>query len=115
MALIDDSHAPFKRTKRIGPGPKKRAPVDHTGNLECERRRKTATHYIQVCTYVGDNRARRGKKTVIKTPIKKKKRYMKLYRAWAKNNARIAALQKRGPRRGYKCRKTPVAKCTKKK
>lgn len=111
---IDDSHAPFKRTNKIGPGPKKRPPVTQTSNLECERRRKTATHYIQVCTYVGPDRARRGKKTVVKTAIKKKQRYMKQYRAWAKNNARIAALSKRGPIRGYKCRKTPVAKCRKK-
>jgi hypothetical protein len=110
---IDDSHTPFKRTNKIGPGPRKRAPVKQTGNLECERRRKTDTHYIQVCTYVGPDRARRGKKTKIKTKITKKKRYMKQYRAWAKNNARIAALSKRGPIRGYKCRKTVVAKCKK--
>lgn len=108
---IDDSHQPFKRTGAIGPGPKKRPKLQQEKNWECQKGKSTTKHYVQVCTYVGDNRARRGKKVKVKTLKSRKKRYNKLYRKWAKRNARIQALQSRGAKQGYKCRKTPVAKC----
>jgi hypothetical protein len=66
---------------------------------------------VQICTYVGDNKKRRGKKLKVVTDKAKKKKYNKKWRAWAKHSARIKALQTKGPRQGYKCRRTPVAKC----
>lgn len=113
MARIDDSHAPFKRTTKIGPGPKKREPITHAGNWECERKKPTATHYIQSCRYVGMDKKKRGKKITVKTEIDRKTKYNKQYRKWAKKQKRIQALVKRTARGGYKCRKTVVAKCKK--
>jgi hypothetical protein len=111
MSRIDDSHAPFKRTGKIGPGPKKRPAISQDKNWECQKGKATTKHYVQVCTYVGPNKTRRGKKIKVKTVKTKKRAYNKLYRKWAAKNARIQAQLKRGARGGYKCRKTPVAKC----
>lgn len=107
---IDDSHQPFKRAVKTGPGPKKQTNRQE-GDWECKKGKNTKKHYVQVCTYVGDNRARRGKKITVKRLKTSKKRYNKLWRKWAARNARIKQLQKQGPRRGYRCRKTPAAKC----
>jgi hypothetical protein len=106
MSRIDDSHQPYKRTRKIGPGPKKRAPVLQVGDWECKRGPKK---YTQVCVYVGDNRDRRGTKVKKKLNAKKKKAYNKIYRAWAKKNR--AALAARGQLPTYRCRRTAAAKC----
>jgi hypothetical protein len=108
---IDDSHQPFKRTGAIGPGPKKRPKVHQEKNWECQKGKATAKHYVQICTYVGDYSKRRGKKIKVLRSKASKKKYNKLWRAWAKRNKRISALQSRGAKRGYSCRKTPIAKC----
>ena len=108
---IDDSHHTFKRAGGIGPGPRKRPRFFRTGDWECQKGKNTSTKYVQVCTYVGDVRARRGKKVKVVRSKAKKKTYNKQWRKWAKHNARIKALQSKGARTGYRCRKTPVAKC----
>jgi hypothetical protein len=107
MARIDDSHAPFKRTTRIGPGPKKRGQIVRTNDWECRKAPKVKGAYVQICTYVGENKARRGKKIKVKTSVAKKKKYNKLYRAWLKKTGK-ARTGKALP--SYKCKKTPVAK-----
>ena len=108
---IDDSHAPFKRTNKIGPGPKKRPSISQDKNWECQKGKNTAKHYVQVCTYVGSSKKRRGKTLTVKTLKSVKKAYNKVYREWAAKNARIKALTKRGPKKGYRCRQTKIAKC----
>ena len=108
---IDDSHQPFKRTGAIGPGPKKRPKLHQEKDWECQKGKNTKTHYVQVCTYVGDNRKRRGKKIKVVRSKKSKRSYNKLWRAWAKRNGRIQALQSRGAKTGYRCRKTPASRC----
>jgi hypothetical protein len=110
MARIDDSHHSFKRGVKLGPGPKKQT-NERAGDWECKKGKNTAKNYVQVCTYVGDNRERRGKKIKVVRSKAKKKAYNKLFRAFEKRSKRLAALQKRGRRGGYKCRKTTVAKC----
>jgi hypothetical protein len=112
MARIDDSHHSFKRGVKLGPGPKKQT-LEREGDWECQKGKNTKTHYVQTCTYVGDNRARRGKKIKVARSKAKKKAYNKLFRAFQKKNARLAKLQKKGRRPGYRCRKTPAAKCVK--
>lgn len=104
---IDDSHQPFKRTRKIGPGPRRRAPIYESQEYKCKRLKPTATHYRQVCTYVGAD----GQKHVATIKTKKgwKKKYNKQYRKWAAK-AR-ASLVKRGPQSRYRCRRTAVAKC----
>lgn len=104
---IDDSHAPFKRTRKIGPGPRKRPAIYESKDYVCKRLKPTATHYRQVCTYVGAD----GQKHVATIKTKKgwKKKYNKQYRKWAAK-AR-ASLVKRGPQSRYRCRRTAVAKC----
>lgn len=103
---IDDSHQPFKRTRTIGPGPKKAPPVKQARDWECQRGPKK---YTQICTYVGDNPAMRGRKVKSKMDPTKKRKYNKLYRAWAKENRQ--ALRARGALPNYRCHKTRVTKC----
>ena len=107
---IDDSHQPFKRTTKTGPGPKKQTNT-REGDWECKKGKPTKTHYVQVCTYVGANRKRRGKKIKVRRKKSSKKAYNKLWRAWAKKTARIQKLQNKGARSGYRCRRTAVTKC----
>lgn len=107
---IDDSHHSFKRSTKLGPGPKKRTNTQEL-TWECQKGRNTSTHYVQVCRYVGDDRAKRGKKITVKRSKAKKKAYNKLFRRWAKRNRRLQAMQAKPSRRAYKCRKTTVAKC----
>jgi hypothetical protein len=104
---IDDSHAPAKRTTKFGPGPRKRK-FQLTDDWRCTKGKNTKTHYVQVCTWMGDGKRKPVK---IKTKKSKKKTYNKVYRAFAKRSKRIAALTKRGPRRGYKCKRTKLARC----
>lgn len=110
MAKIDPTHHAFKRAGKTGPGPKKRT-RHQQGDWECQRGKNTRTSYVQICTYVGDNRSRRGTKMKVTKSKAKKKAYNKLWRSWAKRNARIKSFQARGPRSGYRCRSTPVARC----
>jgi hypothetical protein len=110
MARIDDSHHSFKRGGKLGPGPKKQT-SHRTADWECKKGKNTKTHYVQLCTFVGDDRSRRGKKLKVKTKKTKKKAYNKLFRAFAKRSVRLKAREARGARTGYRCRKTPVAKC----
>jgi hypothetical protein len=108
---IDDSHHTFKRAGGIGPGPRKRPRLLRAGDWECQKGKNTTKDYVQVCTYVGDVKARRGKKIKVKTDRAEKKIYNKQWRKWAKKNKRIKALQSKGARTGYRCRKTKIAKC----
>jgi hypothetical protein len=110
MAKNDPSHHAFKRAGKTGPGPKKR--VHHErGDWECQKGKNTAKAYVQICTYVGDNRKRRGAKMKVVTPKAKKKAYNKRWRKWAAANKRIKAFQARGYKSTYKCRSTRVTKC----
>jgi hypothetical protein len=108
---IDPTHHTFKRATGIGPGPKKRPRLERAKDWECQKGKNTSTKYVQICTYVGDNKKRRGKKIKVVTSKAKKKAYNKLWRKWAKHSKRIQALQKKGARAGYRCRATPVSKC----
>ncbi len=108
---IDDSHHAFKRAGGVGPGPKKRPRLFQQKDWECQKGKNTGKAYVQICTYVGDNKARRGKKVKVVRSKAKKKAYNRQWRKWAKNNKRIAALQAKGPKPGYRCRRTRVAKC----
>lgn len=110
MARIDDSHHSFKRGGKLGPGPKKQT-NQRAADWECRKGKNTKKHYVQVCTYVGDDRGRRGKKIKVVRLKSKKKAYNKLFRAFAKRNARLQARSARGARPGYRCKKTPIAKC----
>lgn len=104
---IDDSHQPFKRTKRIGPGPRKRPPIHESKTFTCKRGKPTGKHYVQHCTYVGADGAKHV--TTIKTKKKWKRSYNKVYRTWAAKKR--GALVARGPQRSYRCRKTASTKC----
>lgn len=104
---IDDSHQPFKRVRKIGPGPRKRPPIFESKEFKCKRAKPTRTHYIQHCTYVGADGAKHV--ATVKTKKAWKKRYNKVYRAWAKKKR--AALVSRGPQSRYRCRKTALTKC----
>lgn len=104
---IDDSHQPFKRAGKIGPGPKRRPAIFEEKHWECRKGKNTRTHYVQVCTWIGP-----GKRKPLKVKTNKKKHlaYMKnVYRPWAKTHR--AKLTARGAKRGYHCRKTPATKC----
>jgi hypothetical protein len=94
---IDPSHHTFKRAGGIGPGPKRRPRLHQAQDWECQKGKNTSKSYVQICTYVGDNKARRGKKLKVVTSKVKKKRYNKLWRKWAKNNARIRRCTRRAP------------------
>jgi hypothetical protein len=107
---IDPTGHPFKRTGKDGPGPKKHINYQER-EWECQKGKNTRTHYVQICTYVGKNKKRRGKKVKVARSKAKKKAYNKLWRRWAKKNARIKALQARGAKQGYQCRSTRVRKC----
>lgn len=100
---IDDSHQPYKRTKRLGPGPRRHPPVLQAKNWECSKGKKK---YEQICVWVGA-----GKRAPTKNRMnpKKKKKYNKVYRAWAAKNR--VALTKRAPVSGYKCRRTKATRC----
>lgn len=104
MPRIDDSHQPFKRKSKIGPGPRKRPAIREAKDWQCRRAKPTKTHYVQICSWVGPgNRAPR------KVKLKKsfKKRYNKQYRAWAARKAAPA----RGAKPGYRCRRTKTTRC----
>jgi len=103
---IDDSHQPFKRRGKIGPGPKRHPPVLQVKDWECV---KGSKKYVQVCTYVGPNKKRRGTKTVNRMNPLKKKKYNKQYRAWAKKNRANAS--SKPARAGYRCRRTRSTSC----
>lgn len=96
---IDDSHHPFKRRVKLGPGPRriKRA---RQKDWECKRVKK----YEQVCKWVGE-----GNRKPIRVKVKKawKKKYNDQYRKW--RAGKPTGPQGRAP--GYRCRKTTVAKC----
>jgi hypothetical protein len=107
---IDGTHHAYKRAGKNGPGPKKK--TNHQqGDWECQKGKNTSTKYVQICTYVGDNRKRRGKKVKVVRSKAKKLAYNRKWRAWAAKNARIKAFQSKGYKQSYKCRSTPVAKC----
>jgi hypothetical protein len=107
MKRIDDSHQPFKRTKKLGPGPRRRPPIHESKTFVCRRAKPTAKHYVQLCTYVGADGAKY--QTTIRTKKGWKKRYNKQYRAWAARKR--TALVARGPQRGYRCRRTASTRC----
>ena len=109
MPRIDDSHAPFKRKRSIGPGPKKAPPIHQTKAWTCERVRPSEAgakpgFYTQVCRLKATGAVR-----YVRRKKSKKKAYNKLYRKWAaKHRAKLAA---RPAIRSYRCRRTRVARC----
>lgn len=103
MARIDDSHQPFKRTRKLGPGPKRHKPVTQKKDWECHRGSKP---YEQICVWVGDGKRKPTKNVMNKA---KKKAYNKLYRKWAAKNRK--ALQSRGRIGSYRCHKTKQTAC----
>ena len=101
---IDDSHQPYKRTRKLGPGPRKHPPVLQARDWECHRGTKP---YTQICVWVGGGDKRAN--TTNRMNKAKKKKYNKQYRQWAKTHR--AALRARGRIGTYKCHKTKAAKC----
>lgn len=101
MARIDDSHQPYKRTRKLGPGPKRARPKQQTKEWECRRGKRP---YEQICRWVGEGKR---KPTKNRMNPSKKRAYNKLYRAWAKKKR----LAERGKLPGYKCRRTANTKC----
>jgi len=99
---IDDSHQPFKRVRKIGPGPKRHPPVLEVKQWRCRKGKKK---YTQVCTWIGGGEKRAP--TINRMNKAKKKKYNKLYRAWAKKNRGT----KGGRRASYRCRKTRNTTC----
>jgi hypothetical protein len=116
----DDSHQPFKSRKVIGPGPKRRRKLAVKDLWECSWVGK----YKQACYNRATGRLKINKPTCANVPLgkgekrisaseclvitkAKKKRYNKVYRAWAKEHRRA----KLPLRAGYQCRPTPFAKC----
>ncbi len=100
---IDDSHQPYKRTRKIGPGPKRHPPKLQVKEWEC---RRGSRPYEQICTWVGPGTRATTKRRMNKA---KKRKYNKLYRAWAKRNR--AKLQNRGRTASYRCRRTARTRC----
>lgn len=109
MPRIDDSHAPFKRKRTIGPGPKKAPPITQTKAWHCERVRPSERgakpgFYTQLCRLAGTNVVR-----YVRRKKKAKRAYNKLYRKWAaKHRAKLVA---KPAIRSYRCRRTRVAWC----
>lgn len=99
---IDDSHQPFKRVRKIGPGPKRHPPVLEVKQWKCVKGKKK---YTQVCTWIGGGEPRAP--TINRMNKAKKKKYNKLYRAWAKRNRNT----KGKARSTYRCRKTRNTTC----
>ena len=72
---LDDSHSPFKRSRRLGPGPK-RGEHNQTGEWTCEY----VKPYVQKCTSTKKSKKTGKKKTkIIKIKRDYKKRYNKAH------------------------------------
>jgi len=99
---IDDSMHPFKRKRRLGPGPRKRPPFTETKDWVCTRGTNTPKHYVQRCV-----NQETGEKRTIKLKRKYKKAYNVTYRRWAASKAEPRAT----PRAGYRCRRTKRTRC----
>lgn len=95
-APIDNTHSPFKRLAKLGPGPRDREPISVKGKYNC--RKKKGKKYEQVCLYRGAD-GRIHKKTV-KTKKKWKKAYNKEYAKFAAQRGLKPRVN--APRRGYK-------------
>ena len=91
---LDDSHQPFKRSKTLGPGPKKGG-NSRTGEWECRKLKK----YVQICEWVGPGK--RSDKKVVTDPERKKK-YNKLYAEWLDKKRKPRFPNKRAA--SYRCR-----------
>ncbi len=105
---IDDSHQPFKRTRKLGPGPKKHPTVWEDKAFICTKGKDSKTHYVQLCKYQGADGATHIHR--IQLSKKWKKKYNKVYHAWAA--VKRKALVARGAKPTYVCRKTPAGtKC----
>lgn len=112
MPSIDDSHAPYKFRRSLGPGPKGRPPVRQTRGWVCElvkpsERGGRRGYYTQLCVNTETNALR-----LVRRDKKKKKRYNKVYAAWAASKRAKSSPSR--PLPGYKCRPTRVARCGKK-
>lgn len=103
---IDDSHQPFKRTRKIGPGPRKRPAILQSKDWSCTKGKNTKTHYVQTCKWMGEGNRKPVK---VKTKKRYKKAYNKLYRKWAAKHRK--ALTAKGAMPGYRCKKTKIARC----
>lgn len=72
---LDDSHSPFKRSRRLGPGPK-RSEHGYTGEWTCEY----VKPYVQKCVSKKVSKKTGKKKTkIVKINREYKKRYNKLH------------------------------------
>lgn len=88
---LDDSHQPFKRLRRIGPGPRGRETLGEKKNWECNK--VAGAKYVQMCIWVGPEGEghRRGAKKVVKTKRAWKKKYNKDYNKHLKKLGRPKA------------------------
>lgn len=111
-AAIDDSHAAFKRTDKIGPGPAGRV-IEQRKMYECQKGPKEAGYYVQKCKILQGKR--KGKTVTIKTSIEAKRESNRKQKAWrdSAEGVRSAFIAELPPKAGYRCRKTVVAKCAK--
>jgi hypothetical protein len=100
---IDDSHQPYKRTRKLGPGPDRSPPKLQARDWECHRGKRP---YEQICVWVGEGKR---SNTTNRMNRAKKKRYNKRYRAWAKTHR--AALRNKGRIGTYRCHKTKQTRC----
>ncbi len=105
---LDDSHAPFKRLRKLGPGPRDRAPISEKKHWECNK--IEGAKYRQLCTWVGPAKMghRKGAVKVVIVNKAWKKEYNAEYaafRAEKPNKPRVNAAQP-----NYKYRKPLVVK-----
>lgn len=92
---LDDSHAPFKRLRKLGPGPRDRAPITEKKHWECNK--IEGVKYRQLCTWVGPAKMghRKGAVKVVIVNKAWKSEYNAEYAAWreGKLKPRVNAAQ----------------------
>lgn len=92
---LDAHHGPFKRSPRIGPGPRSRLNREKQ-DWECEK----VKPYVQRCTYVGPDRRKRGRLKVVKVDRAWKAAYNREYWDHLVGEARRTGGPKFANRRG---------------
>lgn len=85
-------HYPFKRKKKLGPGPMGET-NRQAEKWDCETERP----YVYVCTGIADDNA--GEQRVIRVDPDRKEEYNRLYRDWQKEQASKKRRRRRNPER----------------
>lgn len=83
---LDSTHQPFKRSTRLGPGPRNRegSPLKEKKIFECARDYNKKN--VQLCVVVKDvkGKYKRGTLKIVKVDADYKKKYNKDYNKWLK-------------------------------